>query len=64
MKFYVGQLLKHEFDPGTFRVLTILKHAIEVERIEQYFDQSYRPQSYWISKAGWKDVQSSSDGEN
>jgi len=56
LKFYVGQLLKHDFDPGVFRVLTVLKHAIEVERIEQHFDQSYRPLSYWISKAGWREA--------
>ncbi|MBC8485113.1 MAG: hypothetical protein H8D45_03625 [Bacteroidetes bacterium] len=64
VKFYVGQLLKHNFDPGIFRVLTVLDQALEVERFEQYLDESYIPLTFWYSKAGWKNVQSSSVGGN
>jgi len=57
MKFYVGQLLKHDFDPGVFRVLTVLKYAVEVEEVNPYYeDQKYISTPYWVSKAGWREA--------
>lgn len=56
MRFYVGQLLKLDFGPRAFRVLTITEDRTEIIKYSGDPLKDIWEIPLWSSKAGWRDA--------